>query len=182
MKNIMIDLETMSLKPNAAIISIGAVAFEPMTRSIIAEFKQNVTLGSCAEFGLHISDDTQAWWAKQDRDLRDALTVDAVPLPEALTKLKAFVLDGLMDKGDVIPWSNGAGFDIPILEHAYHACGMTVPWLYFNISCYRTLKRIYKSIRIEFNGKKHDALDDARHQAVQLMEIMAIMTKAGDIR
>lgn len=182
MKNVMIDLETMGLRPNSAILQIGAVEFDTSTKAITSEFVQNVQLFGQAELGFHISDDTHAWWAKQDRDLRDSLTKDAVPITEAVMKFHDWIMYGVIDKSEITPWSNGAGFDIPIMEHAYERVGISPPWPYYNISCYRTLKRIYKSVRLEFTGRKHHALDDARHQAKQLMEIMSVMARPGDMR
>lgn len=180
MKNVMIDLETMSLKPDAAILSIGAVVFDTFTGQIVAEFEQNVQLSSCKELGLRVDESTEAWWAKQERDLRDALTRDAIPINAALARLRYWILDGVIDHNEIIPWSNGAGFDIPILENAFAACGIAAPWMFYNISCYRTLKRLYRSIRIEFEGTKHNALHDARHQARHLMEVLAVMAKVDD--
>ncbi|MBK0004878.1 3'-5' exonuclease, partial [Erwinia sp. S38] len=46
MNHLMIDLETMGNKPNAAIVSIGAVFFEPDSGEIGNTFYSNVQLES----------------------------------------------------------------------------------------------------------------------------------------
>lgn len=51
MKNVMLDLETMGSGSKAAIVSIGAVLFDPMTGETGAEFYQVVSLNSSAHYG-----------------------------------------------------------------------------------------------------------------------------------
>lgn len=72
-KHLMLDLETMSNKGNAAIVSIGAVAFEPSTGELGPEFYLTVDLVSCEKLGLHIDADTVLWWMKQSSEARAAI-------------------------------------------------------------------------------------------------------------
>ena len=70
MADIMIDLETLATSPDAAILTIGAVKFDPFGREKddpkMDSFYVKVDLDSCDELGLVANDDTIAWWATQN--------------------------------------------------------------------------------------------------------------------
>ncbi len=64
-------------------------------------------------------------------------------------------------------WSHGEAFDIPIYEYAAHAVGFKAPCHYRAGRDTRTLFEL-AGVRTEdlpFVGTKHNALDDAVHQA-----------------
>ena len=74
---VMLDLETMSTSSSAAIVSIGAVKFDPHGKigdfgdPANAEYKPfycTVELTSCIDAGLHVSGSTIEWWLKQEND------------------------------------------------------------------------------------------------------------------
>jgi len=69
-------------------------------------------------------------------------------------------------------WGNGADFDLPILAAAYKAAGGPPPWKPYNGRCYRTLKNLAPSIKLERQGTHHQALDDAVCQAKHLIKIV----------
>lgn len=167
MRNVMIDLETMSLSKTAAIISIGAVEFDLEEETLGKEFYQNVELSSCIKLGLTREIDTLNWWAKpENKEARDSLTKNAMDIEIAIPMFLEYCA------GDIIPWSNGATFDIVILEHAIKTCRHKVPWKYYNESCMRTFKRLYPSVIVAKEGLKHNALSDAKNQARLLMRIL----------
>lgn len=178
-KNCMIDLETMSTAKTAAILSIGAVEFEVEGEIILSEFCQNVELSSCIHLGMHAMQDTLDWWSKDSqKEARDSLTKDAIAIDAALVKF----LDWIGDAEGIIPWANGATFDLPILENAFKVCRRPIPWKYYNESCYRTMKRLYPGVLVSREGMKHNALDDARYQAKHLMRIVNCLKLSVDGR
>ena len=64
MKHLAIDLETLSLKPNAHILSIGAVFFCPREKRLGPKF--HIVIDPEAEqVGAHISASTVYWWFNQ---------------------------------------------------------------------------------------------------------------------
>ena len=63
-RHVVLDLETLSTRSNAAIVSIGAVAIENL--EVVDEFYVNVDPSTCKEAGLHIDPLTVEWWAEQD--------------------------------------------------------------------------------------------------------------------
>ena len=60
MIQVMLDLETMSVRSNAAIASIGAVKFE-VGSGIVDQFYRTVDLRTCKAVGLHVDPETVVW-------------------------------------------------------------------------------------------------------------------------
>jgi hypothetical protein len=56
--NVMLDLETLSRFPNAAIVAIGAVRFSVTTNELKNAFYCTIDLRSSQNFGGHIEADT----------------------------------------------------------------------------------------------------------------------------
>lgn len=170
--HIMIDLETLSTRANAAIISIGAVKFT-LGDGVTDTFYVNIDPKTCKAAGLHVNKETIQWWMEQSKEARDALMINQQPLDVALTEFSDWIGD---DWKKVMPWGNGASFDISIMESAYHAIDMKYPWRYSNIMCYRTVMNLMglsnAKIRASENDTHHHALDDAMSQANTLMEIL----------
>jgi exodeoxyribonuclease VIII len=169
----MIDLETVSVKDNAAIISIGAVEFDIEEQRLLEEYYQNVELSSCLRLGLNREQGSIDWWAKdENKAARNELTRDAIHIRDALIKFTNWC----GDENNVAPWSNGATFDLVIMKQAYIACSMRHPWKHFNESCYRTFKRMYPKVTRPTQTMKHHALEDAKYQARHLMTILNAIT------
>jgi len=165
-QNVMIDLETMSTRSNAAICSIGAVKFT-IESGIIDTFYCTIEAQSCKNYGLHFSKDTIEWWMKQNKEALKALTIDCISLDDALTKFKEWY-----GEKSLFTWGNGAGFDNVIMENAYFAIGNIRPWNWWDDRCYRTIKNIIVLPEDEREGVYHNALDDAIHQTKHLLKIM----------
>jgi exodeoxyribonuclease VIII len=178
-KHIMIDLETMGVRPDAAIVSIGAVHFKPVFGEALAkdiqildEFHVAVSLKSCTDLGLTTDQSTVNWWAKQSSEARSSWQRDdAMPLLEALTSLSQWALFGVSDR-DVCPWGNGADFDLVLLKSAYSKLNADPPWRYYNQKCYRTMRTVFPVAEIPRQGTYHNALDDALHQTRTLQQII----------
>ncbi|WP_074466363.1 exonuclease, partial [Escherichia coli] len=79
--HLMIDLETMGKNPDAPIISIGAIFFDPQTGDMGPEFSKTVDLETA---GGVIDRDTIKWWLKQSREAQSAIMTDEIPLDDAL--------------------------------------------------------------------------------------------------
>ncbi len=168
-KHLMVDLETMSNKGDAAIVSIGAVAFEPSTGEIGPTFYQVVDLRSCERAGLHIDADTVLWWMRKGSEARAAIIADGSDLSLALSNLCKFSRKNLTD--DVQVWGNGVDFDNVILRNAYGAVGLDPFWKFYNNRDVRTIVELGRNAGIDpkktlqFEGEQHNALADAIHQA-----------------
>lgn len=142
MKHVMIDLETLSLKTNAAIIEIAAKEFNPNKDVMVTynAFHLFVDAASCAMYGMDFDRNTIAWWASQEKSLKgrfDTFRNDC-PIGYALGKLTEFLRNTAPD-GDVTVWSQGSDFDIAVLKTAYrNVLGKEFPVMYRNVRDART--------------------------------------------
>ncbi|EFF5755060.1 3'-5' exoribonuclease [Escherichia coli] len=165
--HLMIDIETMGKNPNAAIISIGAIFFDPQTGDMGPEFSKTIDLDTA---GGVIDRNVIKWWLKQSREAQSAILTDEIPLDDALLQLREFIAE---NSGEffVQVWGNGANFDNVILRRSYERQGIPCPWHYHNDRDVRTIVELGKAIdfdartAIPFEGERHNALDDARYQA-----------------
>ncbi|MBC1013354.1 3'-5' exoribonuclease [Escherichia coli] len=165
--HLMIDLETMGKNPDAPIISIGAIFFDPQTGDMGPEFSKTIDLETA---GGVIDRDTIKWWLKQSREAQSAILTNEIPLDDALLQFREFIAE---NSGEffVQVWGNGANFDNVILRRSYERQGIPCPWRYNNDRDVRTMVALGLVIdfdartTIPFEGERHNALDDARYQA-----------------
>jgi exodeoxyribonuclease VIII len=174
MENVMIDLETLGTTPGSIIISIGACFFSTDGGPCGAMFHDVVNVASSCTYGLRGEEGTIKWWGEQSHDARkvyhDAMYGHGNDLKQVLEGFNSFLIaqgpgDGLKN---VKVWGNGAAFDNAILAAAYKAAGLTYPFAFWNDRCFRTLKALGKDLGVSeppFQGVRHNALDDAVHQA-----------------
>jgi exodeoxyribonuclease VIII len=169
----MIDLETMSVLPTAAIVQIGATTFCPLTGRALAAISINVDVESCRAKGLATDVSTVEWWAQPaQREALETMRDNAQDVYSALVQFRNWMLFDT-DKEDIEVWANGAAFDLAILANAYDAVDIPIPWKFFNERCYRTVKSLYRDVpKPAFEGVKHNAYADSVHQARHLMAIM----------
>lgn len=167
-QHLMIDFETLGTKPDTAVVSLGAVIFD---RSGISQEKLwlfNLT-GQLDGKRRFASGDTITWWMNQGdkaKSVFERAQLEGILLKNFADEFAAFCPKTL----DVRVWGNGATFDIPIIEHILEQQGFKPPWKFWNQRCYRTLKACYGIEKSKFEGTKHDALDDARFQAKNLIQ------------
>lgn len=196
--NIAIDLETASLRSDAAILSIAAQVFQPerfdlMTKNFLSNdgaFNCNVNLASCGTSGLHIDNDTMMWWSKQSDDAKASILMPPVLLSTALQEFSNW-LAAMRQKydADILLWAQGSDFDFPILRNAFRVCGLELPWDYKSQRDARTfiLEGLYLSHgdtdyhRIpDMNTEegawvRHSALSDAQRLAWNVSFVTAIL-------
>jgi hypothetical protein len=167
----MLDFETLGQSADTAVLSLGAVIF---TRDAFIETRYwSFSLhGQIASGKRTVNADTLLWWLGQGdgakRVFQESNDVGTL-LKDFAPPFVAFVKKA---GSDVRVWSNGATFDIPIIEHILSQQGQPVPWKFWNQRCYRTMKACF-GIDKKFEGVKHNALDDSKHQANCLMEYWA---------
>ncbi|MEB7713610.1 3'-5' exoribonuclease [Kluyvera cryocrescens] len=171
MNHLMIDLETMGTKPNAPVIAIGAVFFDPHSGELGPEYYTAVNLASAMEQGAVPDGNTIIWWLKQSPEARSAICVDdALPIAAALSELSHFI-NRNTDPKFLKVWGNGATFDNAILRSAYERAGHPCPWQFWNDSDVRSIVMLGRQLGFDpkrempFDGVAHNALADARHQA-----------------
>ena len=176
--DIMIDLETLDVRPTATVLSIGAVKFNPYGDEIetpdCEKFYVRVDIDSCDALGLTTSDATIEWWAKQSQEAQEeAFNPEGrVHIRDAMNDLYKFCW------GAKRVWSHGAGFDVVILEHIFSKLQKSCPWKFWEVRDTRTLY----DLGIDPNRPpvlKHHALEDAWNQAVGVQNVLNSLKRLG---
>ncbi len=168
--DIMIDLETLATSTDAAILTIGAVKFDPFGKDIeepdMDSFYVKVDLDSCHDLGLAVNDDTVAWWANQSKEAQDEAfgTEGRIHIKDAFDQLYKFCW------GAKRVWSNGSGFDIVICETVFKRLQKACPWQFWQTRDCRT------AFDLGINPNRppvlqHHALQDAWNQAVGIQNV-----------
>jgi len=169
--HVMIDIETMGIGPESAILSIGAVKFNPMAQAGEVDdcFHVGIDLASCVSHGLKTDPSTIMWWMSEDRnEARQALhALQRVDLWEALDGFGQW-----FGQSSLPVWGNGATFDNVILRNAFARTQQACPWKFWDDKCYRTLKGLAPGLSVERVGTHHSALDDALTQAKHMQQIV----------
>jgi len=183
MKIIMVDLETLSTAPNAAILSIGAVCFDDdgPAASVDDAFLISVNRDYYdMQTTFNVDPKTVAWWATQGRAAQDSLKINRVEtLPLAMDAFTTWV----EKQGEVdLIMAKPAHFDIPILANAArHSYGANdaLPWKHWQVRCMRTICGLYPQVAKEARATvypqfvRHRADHDAVRQAIDLQYIIA---------
>lgn len=182
--HLMVDMETMGNSPDAPIVSIGAVFFDPSTGNTGAEFYQVVSLESSMSFGMKPDASTIQWWLKQSSEARSAILIDeAMGLLETLELLADFIAENAANGSHTVQlWGNGCSFDNVILRRAYALTDSPFAVPFRNDRDVRTMVELGKSVGINplfdipFEGDMHNALSDARHQVKYVSAIWQRLT------
>ena len=175
MRHIMLDLETLSLQPNATILSIGAVVMDLETGVLGDEFYCTVDPRSCQQWGLHVCADTAIWWMKQSEEVRKAVYEgEALTLQAALARFGMWAAPSMEEEEvkNLRLWGNGAAADNVWLLQAYQATHILPPWKFWTDRCYRTLKAAFRDVPYVEPTIKHHALEDAKAQDQHLINIV----------
>jgi hypothetical protein len=144
MQDLMIDLETMGLAPDGAIVAIGAVNFELATGETGDSFEVPVSLNSSYELGMKLYPSTVLWWFGRDPEALASWKTDrAVPITTALAEFEAW-----FERHSQIKrvWANAPTFDLMILRRAYELVGGMAPWPFRRERCVRTLLQLAKDL------------------------------------
>jgi hypothetical protein len=160
---ILLDIEVLGLRPGAAIIEIGAVAFSTATGEVTSSFHQLVRPDKLAAADLQTLQwhAEQGTWPRVSRDL-------GVPIYLALSDFSAWI----GEVGSETFWSWGASFDFPHLDAAYATAGIPIPWRYSRCQCARTVWNVaYPGTKA--GEKPHHALEDAKISAGDLTHALA---------
>ena len=168
--DLMIDLETLATTPDASILTIGAVKFDPFGDDVrnpkCEKFYCRVDLDSCDALNLVTNDATVEWWANQSKEAQEeAFHPDnRIDIKDAMDQLYKFCW------GAKRVWSHGVGFDIIILETYFRKLEKAIPWSFWEARDTRTIF----DIGVNPNRPpvlKHHALEDAWNQAVGVQNV-----------
>ena len=175
--DIMLDLETLAPKENAAIIQIAAVACDLTTGKTFEEFNELVNPQSSVNYGLTIDGETVAWWLSQDKEVVKKVFSSSISkgkdLKDTLQQLSKFIENVKKNhKTDkILVWGNGILADNRWLETAYLKTEEKQPWNFWEDQDVRTLVELGRrkygidpKKTLKFKGNVHNAIDDCKHQ------------------
>lgn len=173
--DISIDLETVSTRPDAAIVSIGAVCFDRRTGELGPEF--HVVCDWLTDAKGHVHGGTLQWWHRQTpNDVVFSNAIERVPLRRALMELQEFA-DAWCSP--LTFWWQRGNMDQQWLDNAFERSAMDAPWNYSQWMDQRTLCRELQRDDVVFEGNRHDALDDAKHQARCILVALQTVNSKG---
>ena len=128
MHHIMIDLETLGVEQDAAIIAIGACFFDPFSGKIGDEFTVKIEWESAME-GRSISASTVKWWSQQSVEAQKGVTDGKHSMEQALRDFKYWAQ--IRASSTIRVWGNGATFDITLLENAFKQYKIDPFWAFW---------------------------------------------------
>lgn len=165
LKHFMVDLETLGLTPDSAVLSIGATEFgwadtnNPMRR-FYAELDSN------KQPARKIDPKTLAWWSTQPN-----MPVGHIGAEHAIQLFHEYLVSSSVNQSIVL-WSRGTDFDIPLLYSLYAEAKLTPPWKYSNVRDLRTLDKLLPGFAPTRMTAKHNAVEDAIYQAQHAAAIL----------
>jgi hypothetical protein len=180
--NIMVDLETASIKENAAILSWAMVAFTTDgSECDIEPFYKTVNLTSCFMTGMSIEQDTQDWWLKQSPESRAVILMSEGEDILPVTREAYCWLSALAEKYDLYMWCRGIDFDLPKIEWCFRIfLEQNAPYKYSHKMDVRTVLKFMQidQTQFQFEGVKHNALHDCRHDIKMVQAAYDMLRRA----
>jgi hypothetical protein len=183
MNHVMCDLECLDSKGTAAIISIGLVQFDLDQGVLGQELYLELSLEALKQQlakGRTMSLDTMQWWVQQSQEARSCWFSTAIggyvksSNRDVISALDTFF--STIDKP--ILWGNGSTYDNIVLRGYLQAFNAKVPFHYSRDFCYRTMKNMFGHLaKLERVGTHHNALDDAKSQALHLIAMYKAVNK-----
>lgn len=182
--DIMLDVETLGNSNNPVITQLAAVPFN-LKVGVLGDdsFNEFIKPQSAKKYGLTCDPSnmkigtTLDFWLTQDEEVFKNVILKAFlegkDLKEVLEKFSQWI-ENLKVKYNckkVKIYGNGPAADCVWVRSAYNACGLDLPWNFWDDQCVRTFVDI--SVRafnfnpkkdMKFEGEKHNALDDCKHQ------------------
>lgn len=161
--NIALDIETVSRRENAAIISLAAVPFHKrgvgeyitdypfehlnipsvVKGESFSPYYEVVNATTCALAGMHFEEDTIKFWSEQDDVAKaDLFNRQAQTIRQVLEGFVNYIIL-IKEKFDVevCIWAQGSDFDLPIIRSAIREVLQikAVPWTHTQVRCARTV-------------------------------------------
>lgn len=167
-QHIVLDLETMGVSSNSAIIAIGAVGMDK-DYDVNSYFYTPVSLQSCVDMGLVIDGSTVAWWLGQSEEARNGLDLNGGH--SIYNALGAFIewMGRVTDSYNAYVWGNGSDFDNVIITNAFKKAKFREPWKPWLNQSMRTVHLINEQMGLGITRPeptvKHHALFDAEAEA-----------------
>ena len=168
----MIDIETLATPPDAVILTIGALKFDPKTNAEGDSIYHRLDVDSQIKMGRRVDDDTVAWWGKQELQVREEAlgTTNRERLDVVFDSISRFMV------GVDNIWAQGPVFDIALMENMLRQLERPVPWQFWQIRDSRTLfKLVNEDPRPKNFEGAHNALTDCYYQAKAVQKVFRLL-------
>ncbi len=180
--DLMIDLETLGTKKDSLILSVGIVLFDPDAApgTLLDSFHFPMDLAAQKGGQLELSCITDFWF--QQPDAAKAMTDLRAAVPHRQPEHLASLLENLIKRyPNAKVWGNAPSFDCDIIDSLLTRCGLGgKPWKFYNERDYRTLKAEFGHlVKLPKAEVAHDALSDAKAQAIGVQTIMRALRHGG---
>lgn len=116
--DVMLDLETLSLEPTAAVIAIGAAMFDPLSDEPPVGFFVPINVEEAKKLG-HVSQSTLDFWNSQDDELRRLMFGGHIHPAYAVRSFLDFCASSGhgVDQPAERCWANSPQFDVSIMKN-----------------------------------------------------------------
>jgi len=164
----MIDLETLSTNPEAVILTVGGVKFDPHSFTEPSQGMYfRVDVDSQTAMGREVMQLTLDWWAEQPKEISE----EALGDKDRISLAKMLKTINKWSVGVDVFWCQGPLFDYAILQNIYKQLGHPVPWQYWQIRDSRTLFSLVPRDPNEKRTGMHNALEDCYFQAKKVQKV-----------
>jgi len=192
-KHFVIDLETLGLRENAVVLSLGAVVFTFKHYWTIEHLRQQsfyckFNVDEQIALKREIDESTLEFWAKQDSETIEMNVKPSnqdVSLKDGLTQFSKFLKQSQYDWETSFLWARGKSFDFPKIESLYNCAEIKLPfnskkqrdiWTY--VDCLTgSIDGQYK-LQNQYEGQceliKHHALSDCLFDVLVMNEIFQL--------
>lgn len=199
---LMVDIETLGVRPGCPVITIGAVLFDPYACDSSEELARRAMLvridvSDSIKYSNHVDGGTIRWWFEQkDAAIKALVKGTIVSTQEAFTQLSnycnergKFMNESFFNNICDFPkvsrfWAKDPDFDMLLMQHYYQHPDLDIkmPWTFHKCRSVRTMQDLawpaggLERPDFEVPGVAHDARWDAVTQA---MTVQAAMHRLG---
>lgn len=181
--DIVLDLETLALSEDAAILQIGCVIppfayvkLQTRNKEIPQTFEATIAYEHAVHSEFSKDSDTLDWWEKQSSEAKKSVFSGQDSYEDAFEKLSYWMLAIKACGFEIRLWGNGPEFDNRILDYALNCYNIRGLWSFRDNHSMRTAQLFFPQDKqwCEEMGKfyiKHTALGDAMYEAMILEKI-----------
>lgn len=163
-RHLVLDLEFLALKPNAAITEIGII-------DLLTDQQLYLQINPHEQREDFAQDPgTIEWHLKRDPNYLINLAHTGVRPDYAAGTLHNWLNQVKANSGkDLVIWCQGTDCDIPIIVNFLRHYQYNLPWEYLNVRDIRTLAALFP--HVEYKKGNHSAIEDARMAAEHLRKL-----------
>lgn len=170
--HISLDLESLSKRPSALVLSVGMAAFTTQG-GLVATFYVEPNKEEQRAAQRDVDPATVAWWQAQNPDARKVLDTPGVSVASCLAGIRSF-FGRFQDRSYRVAgvWGWGADFDNAMLQDLFRHFDEPPPYDYRVNRCGRTIVEMLGAPKPVAHGTHHNAVDDAIYQAERIRQAL----------